>query len=951
MALGVTASLALAWAVDQHLDILGVWTMLAAVVAVTLATAASMAPQPLRARPSTLWIAAGLLLAVSVGLVFRLSYLWVVPIGWDYEPLGFVFFAHRLVCEHFPYIPYAWYAHTLFSYVIALFMLVCDSELVAFRLASLTLSLATLGALFLCLRRLADTQVAWIGTALLGASYWHMFATRNGYHQILLPLFQILLIWGVVDGLETRRWRGFAIAAVAMALGLHSHWGYYLMPPLCAVLAAYVYVLHRDTWRANQRRILTAAALAGVLVLPLAIFYVWSTDVFGYVLEGFTLHKSDSPDLASKLVKNLRFVLWDLSGHPHAQAEYGPVVDPVVAATALVGLGLSIRWFRHSIGHAALVLLFLINVAGLSVTIANHFYIIATIAAVYAFAAIAISATIEAWRAVWAPLGPLLVVGALGLIGWQAQANYQEFYAKRIFRELKVPNRPPGAFYPLLDSVRAAVAGGKEVYIPQAEPGRDFDAQLFELAHRVPSFSFMLATRPFNAARVLFPPAEVGDAAAIDVLLPNGPSTAGVTLPTLRDLYPRATVQAVEAPAPYRAHGDGPVAYAVTIPRADVQPYQGLRSTQTGPGEHGHSGFVYAPTDGRYAVRAAVPVGQRLWLHDVPVDLDSPAGSEILLEAGLHPVRLLQAPGDGSTGLEWRTDDGPWQSIDPWLVNPGGKDASHFEPYLSHLGRRAPFYLTKHRTLEVPAPPQEALFRPDGAMLVASARDVTLYDSTGAAVERTPFDKPADVRMADVGADTVLINPRGDLRAHGQEATTLAALECAPADYVSTGSELIVLCVDGRLVTRGRVAADVSAVLGPDDKPLLRPVDLARDGETLYVVDAQASRLCVYTLQGERRRCATIGNLDYESDVEVDPDGNLYLKRRGQGIKVYGPDGRLLFHPVTGKPMLFTAGADGAADTMALERLKFAGDRVVGVAPYNVVVVYERVPAPAPGAE
>ena len=62
---------------------------------------------------------------------------------YGFEPLAFVFYARRLFLEGLPYVPYAWYAHTLYSYAIAAALFVDSNELVAARLASVTISLLT----------------------------------------------------------------------------------------------------------------------------------------------------------------------------------------------------------------------------------------------------------------------------------------------------------------------------------------------------------------------------------------------------------------------------------------------------------------------------------------------------------------------------------------------------------------------------------------------------------------------------------------------------------------------------------------------------------------------------------------------------------------------------------------------------------------------------------------
>ena len=243
--IGILCALAGAWFLLQNLDRLG---ELAFVPGLILLVGWCFLTLPGRSEPLPehwFWTLLGTTVAIGIGLFFRFRYFSTVPIGYNFEPLNFVFFAHRLVTERFPYIPYSWYAHTLYSYCIALAMLVCDSELTAFRVASVAISLGTLVALYLCLGRLFGRRAAWIGCALLGSSYWHNFASRTGYHQPLLPLCQLLFVYGLMTGVHTQRWYGFLIAALAMVLGFHAYWGFYVMPFMWLGFIVYLFLFHR----------------------------------------------------------------------------------------------------------------------------------------------------------------------------------------------------------------------------------------------------------------------------------------------------------------------------------------------------------------------------------------------------------------------------------------------------------------------------------------------------------------------------------------------------------------------------------------------------------------------------------------------------------------------------------------------------------------------------------
>ena len=759
-ALGLAFALAAAWWFLQHLSQLGeIWFPLI-LLALTGCLFFTLDEPGLKHRSTAAWTLAGIIAAAAIGIFFRLHHLWVVPPGYNFEPLNFLSFASRLVEEGFPYIPYSWYAHTFYSYLIAGFMLVVDDPLSAFRVASVAISLLTLLALYGCGASLFDRRTACLGLALLGASYWHLFMARNGYHQQLLPLFQLLFLLGFIDGVRTRRWRGFLVAAFSMVLGLHAYWGFYLMPLFWAQMMIYLLLFHRDLLRRSMGRMSVAAGITVVGLIPLGFFLSQRTNVFQHVLGAFSPSVSAAPDLSAKILKNVEFVLWSLSGHPEAYrfAEYAPTIDPLTASLALLGLCISLRWFAKSIPHAAIVLLLATNVAGLAVTIANYFYIVATLAPVFLLAAVGLGSIVQEWSKLGWYVTVVVFLSLLGSVGWLVNRNYQEFFGKRIFRELAVPQSPPGSGYLLLEKLRELV-DKRALFLSRHEPGRDFDDQLYELAKRIPSYGFVAESRPFNASVILFPPDQLGSAEGVEVFVPNVPVVESDILPKFRRLYPNLTVSSILAPGPYRQRHSQPIAIQISIPRGDVVRFHGLATSDSGTGTGSvHSGFLFAPQSGRYRF-ATPPQGVlKIWIHGRPL-LSQDDG--FLLEAGIHPIRVLAGDGSGIATLTWQFEDRPWQQLSGFLLNSGGLDKSVFSSHLASLGKVADFYYSQRPPVPVSSTLQDVAIAEEGSFFTVDWEQLLAVSAEGVRGAAVSLPGPRDFRIDRSGDTLTVVDPAG----------------------------------------------------------------------------------------------------------------------------------------------------------------------------------------------
>lgn len=877
----------------------------------------------------------GAALGIGSSVFFRLRYLWTVPAGYGFEPLAFVFFARRLYEEGFPYIPYAWYAHTLYSYAMAATLPFSGSELVAARVASVSISILTVVVLYVCARSMFGRQVAWIGVALLAPSWWHLFASRNGYHQFVMPPFHLLFLAGVVGGLrDGKRW-GLYLSGAALIGALHAYWGLYLLLPYAGVLLLYLLVWHRQEVLAQRRHLGAAAVLTAIGLIPLGVFFARQTEVFSYTTRAFRPEMSDAPDLLGKLVVNGTYVLWALSGHVRAQVPYGSVVDPLVGAAALVGLILCLRWWRASMAHGALALLFAINVAGLCITMANYFYITATMAPMYLFAAVALAETLSATERLLPRLRFVLVLAMMALIGWRSVEGYNIFFYQRSLTDLQSPFRAIGRAYTIMERIAEWVPHGS-VFAARWEPGRDLSEEIFELGDRIPSYGFLRRVQALDATRVLFPEQHLQLGRPAELIVPYEPYVERRLVPILRRLYPHLRVEPAMAPPPYSEINATPIAMRISVPWSDLEPRLGLVEAE---GEPTLDGLFFAPVDGEYFLRQAGPVAGPIVVDGRTIEV----GAGVLLEAGLHPIRLHPAV-DGASWLEYSLGEGVWISAAGLLVNVPREVDGDIAPFLARPGRLADHYFELQNTLEVGHKIRDAVSGLNGDIAAVMLDGVRLIGPLGEPRWSMGLPGPRDYRAMEYDGKLMVLDPNGEALAVTAEGVTgIGRSSCGLLDVTVQEGQLVGLC--GGSSTARLDGGSPSPLRAADGSLPLHVVAMRARGNTLFALDALAGEILLITDRNAPARRWVVPNLWGDSELAIAPDGTLFVRRWRYGWRAYGTDGALLFHPVIRRPLLFSRAGE-ALENVGLRRLHVSQEQATLVSPDGFISLYQRRPAP-----
>jgi hypothetical protein len=322
---------------------------------------ASPNEQPAAGPAIPLWLEAALLLAI-VGLAafFRFYRFLSFPPGLWYDEGVFGTDAITIMeRDHFTVWRSTNYGRpTLFLYLLVGSFKLFGFTLFAMRIVPALAGLAAVVAFYFLARRLLGPVPALAATALYAVSRYAVTFSRITWDPSLMPLLEIMAVYFLVTGLETRsKWR-LALAGGSLAAGIYTYLAFRFVPVIIAVFL--LYVAWRE-WPLIRRNILGLgiwAAAAVAVVAPLGQFAIRHQDEFLHRTRTVSVFKEiDQKDSWEPLRHNIEAsikmmnVAGDRNGRHNLPGE--PMLDNVSAALLVLGAATSVwAWRRWRAGFA-----------------------------------------------------------------------------------------------------------------------------------------------------------------------------------------------------------------------------------------------------------------------------------------------------------------------------------------------------------------------------------------------------------------------------------------------------------------------------------------------------------------------------------------------------------------------------------------------------------------------
>jgi 4-amino-4-deoxy-L-arabinose transferase-like glycosyltransferase len=315
-----------------------------------------------------------LALVLGIAIFFRFWQIGHMPPGMDFDEAFESLEARRILTEP-GYLPLFFAGNNgvppLKIYLTALAFLVIGEQTLAIRYVSAVTGVATVLALYLLVQLLFPAPTAggevsrepggsslvrrlmpFSAALILAALPWHTVFSRRGVEVILLPLWAILAVIFLWQGLATRRWWQFALSGFFWSSAFYTYQAAWFLPGLLVLFLVYKSLQEPGFLRRYGRHLLLLALVMLVVILPLAIFAYRQPAVFAErsaqvgLLSGGREGGLALAGLARNGLKVAGVFL--LGGDPNLSDNITarPPIPLVLAVALLVGLGVALRRIR-----------------------------------------------------------------------------------------------------------------------------------------------------------------------------------------------------------------------------------------------------------------------------------------------------------------------------------------------------------------------------------------------------------------------------------------------------------------------------------------------------------------------------------------------------------------------------------------------------------------------------
>ncbi|MBI2939133.1 MAG: glycosyltransferase family 39 protein [Chloroflexi bacterium] len=260
-----------------------------------------------------------------------------------------------------------WDAVYLHPYSIAAAMLLVPDRTVALRLVSVIPGALSVPLQYLFLRHLfGNRALAFIGSALLALSSWHILLSRQGYHWSINGFAELIALYWLVRALRSNRMRHFVLSGLGLGLGVVYTYSAMLMPIVVGLFAGYLLLMHRS--------LVTRRLVVGFAFLTLGAALVAGPRLTTVLTHPNMIGRHNSvsvlssprfaPQAAEIIPRQMKEILLSFNHrsdegelfHPRGRE---PLLDPVTASAFGLGAFYALFRFRKP-GWALLLLTFVV---------------------------------------------------------------------------------------------------------------------------------------------------------------------------------------------------------------------------------------------------------------------------------------------------------------------------------------------------------------------------------------------------------------------------------------------------------------------------------------------------------------------------------------------------------------------------------------------------------------
>ncbi|MBI4301617.1 MAG: glycosyltransferase family 39 protein [Chloroflexi bacterium] len=218
------------------------------------------------------------IIIVVLAAFLRLVWLEGVPAGWHHdEAVKAIMSSEVLEGKQRPIFFSAYTGREpLYIYLAAGIMGLVGEErsILALRLTSALVGIATVGATYLLVRELFGRKVALVAAALLALSLWHLIASRNGYRAVSQPLLEAVSVYLLWRATRTQALWQYALGGLALGAVAYTYTASRAFPLLLGPFAIWWLVTHGLPQRRIRNGLAISIFLALLSVVPLAFYFL-----------------------------------------------------------------------------------------------------------------------------------------------------------------------------------------------------------------------------------------------------------------------------------------------------------------------------------------------------------------------------------------------------------------------------------------------------------------------------------------------------------------------------------------------------------------------------------------------------------------------------------------------------------------------------------------------------
>jgi len=331
------------------------------------------------ARP---WL--GVALVTFLAAALRFPNLGATPPGFHYDEALDALEAWRVIVRpdyHPVFFPGDFGLSAMFIYLESLAFRVLPAIPAVSRGVAALLGVLTVPAVYAVGRELvrADQRVPGglplFAAIVLAFCRWHITFSRVAIEPILVPLFLVLILWGLLAALRTARPAVWLALGAALGLSVYTYPAAWLILPMLGAILIYIRLVAPQRLAGQARNLGLAALAAVILAAPLLLFFVqhpaqltMRSGQVSIIGAGESL-----PEIVHTLGGNFLKTLgmFSIAGDtdPRSNIPGQPVLDLISAIPFYLGLLLALRRWRQSAGG----ILLLAGVAMLLTTVFSEY--------------------------------------------------------------------------------------------------------------------------------------------------------------------------------------------------------------------------------------------------------------------------------------------------------------------------------------------------------------------------------------------------------------------------------------------------------------------------------------------------------------------------------------------------------------------------------------------------